>query len=609
MSQALTINKSVLQVMIPFAVLACISVKCDINFIFQYQIIRIIMRRSRFFAPTLKETPAEATAASHRLMLRAGLIRMLSAGIYSLLPIGWSAARKAIEIIREEMENIGGQEFLLPGLNPIDVWDETGRSKEFGEEMFRLRDRKGHVHCLAPTHEEIICSLARGQLRSYRDLPQIWFQIQTKFRDEPRPRGGVLRMRQFIMKDSYSLDRDEKGLDYSYELHRQAYERIFERCGLDYFIVGASSGLMGGSQSQEFMFESTSGEDEVARCDACGYAGNMEVATSDVAPVKGGEAGAMTDVETPGMRTVEEVSRFLDIPAGRLVKTLVYISPSGPIVALISGEDGLSESKLSVVAGGPVRPASPEEVLERLGVEVGFLGPHGDHGLPIYADLRFEDAAGLATGANRNDYHVVGLEFGRDVKPDEYVDLRNVKEGEKCPVCGKPLRIARSIELGHIFKLGTKYSEAMGATYLDDDGAEKPIVMGSYGIGIERILAAAVECGEDEHGIRWKSALAPLEATVIPLNSSDKEVVKQAEEIYKRLNDAGISCLIDDRDARPGVKMKDADLIGYPAQVIVSPRNLAKGIIEIKNRWTGERSFVTPDEVERVITEILDQDY
>jgi len=595
--------------MIPFAVLACISVKCDINFIFQYQIIRIIMRRSRFFAPTLKETPAEATAASHRLMLRAGLIRMLSAGIYSLLPIGWSAARKAIEIIREEMENIGGQEFLLPGLNPIDVWDETGRSKEFGEEMFRLRDRKGHVHCLAPTHEEIICSLARGQLRSYRDLPQIWFQIQTKFRDEPRPRGGVLRMRQFIMKDSYSLDRDEKGLDYSYELHRQAYERIFERCGLDYFIVGASSGLMGGSQSQEFMFESTSGEDEVARCDACGYAGNMEVATSDVAPVKGGEAGAMTDVETPGMRTVEEVSRFLDIPAGRLVKTLVYISPSGPIVALISGEDGLSESKLSVVAGGPVRPASPEEVLERLGVEVGFLGPHGDHGLPIYADLRFEDAAGLATGANRNDYHVVGLEFGRDVKPDEYVDLRNVKEGEKCPVCGKPLRIARSIELGHIFKLGTKYSEAMGATYLDDDGAEKPIVMGSYGIGIERILAAAVECGEDEHGIRWKSALAPLEATVIPLNSSDKEVVKQAEEIYKRLNDAGISCLIDDRDARPGVKMKDADLIGYPAQVIVSPRNLAKGIIEIKNRWTGERSFVTPDEVERVITEILDQDY
>ena len=595
--------------MIPFAVLACISVKCDINFIFQYQIIRIIMRRSRFFAPTLKETPAEAMAASHRLMLRAGLIRMLSAGIYSLLPIGWSAARKAIEIIREEMENIGGQEFLLPGLNPIDVWDETGRSKEFGEEMFRLRDRKGHVHCLAPTHEEIICSLARGQLRSYRDLPQIWFQIQTKFRDEPRPRGGVLRMRQFIMKDSYSLDRDEKGLDYSYELHRQAYERIFERCGLDYFIVGASSGLMGGSQSQEFMFESTSGEDEVARCDACGYAGNMEVATSDVAPVKGGEAGAMTDVETPGMRTVEEVSRFLDIPAGRLVKTLVYISPSGPIVALISGEDGLSESKLSVVAGGPVRPASPEEVLERLGVEVGFLGPHGDHGLPIYADLRFEDAAGLATGANRNDYHVVGLEFGRDVKPDEYVDLRNVKEGEKCPVCGKPLRIARSIELGHIFKLGTKYSEAMGATYLDDDGAEKPIVMGSYGIGIERILAAAVECGEDEHGIRWKSALAPLEATVIPLNSSDKEVVKQAEEIYKRLNDAGISCLIDDRDARPGVKMKDADLIGYPAQVIVSPRNLAKGIIEIKNRWTGERSFVTPDEVERVITEILDQDY
>ncbi len=565
------------------------------------------MRLSHYFAPTLRETPADATAASHRLMLRAGLIKMLSAGIYSYLPLGWSSLRKAMNIVREEMENIGAQEFQLPGLNPIEVWEETGRSASFGEEMFRLKDRKGHLHCLAPTHEEIICSIARGHLRSWRDLPQIWFQIQTKFRDEPRPRGGALRMRQFIMKDSYSLDRDIEGLDHSYSLHREAYERIFNRCGLDYFIVGASSGLMGGSQSQEFMVDSASGEDEVARCDGCGYSANMEVAASLVNSVKGGDPGPLTEVSTPDQRTVEEVSTFLSIPIDRLVKTLIYVSSSGPLMALISGEDELSENKLMSITGGIVRPAAADEVLDWMGAEIGFLGPHGDNKMPIYADLRLEDGKGLVTGANRNGYHVTGLEFGRDIVPDEYVDLRIINEGEDCPTCGRPLRIVKSIEIGHIFKLGTKYSEAMGATYLDEKGAEHPIVMGSYGIGIERIIAAALENGEDADGIRWNSALAPMDVMVIPLNVSDNTVVNQAEEIYRQLNQSGISTIIDDRDARPGVKMKDADLLGIPAQVIVSPRNLSNGTVEIKNRWNGERLFVKPEEVEDIVEEILDK--
>lgn len=564
------------------------------------------MRRSSYFAPTLKETPAEATASSHRLMLRSGLIKMLSAGIYSYLPLGWRAMCKVMNIVCEEMDRIGGQEYQLPCLTPIEIWDETGRSSEYGDDMFKLKDRKGHSYCLAPTHEEIICSIARGQIRSWRDLPQIWYQIQTKFRDEPRPRGGVLRMRQFLMKDSYSLDRDEQGLDISYLKHREAYQRIFERCGLDYFIVGAHSGLMGGSASEEFMFESETGEDEVARCDSCGYAANMEVATSNVDPVKGGEPGTLTEVETPNQRTVEEVSSFLNVPADRLVKTLVYIGPTGPLLALVSGEDELNEAKLTAVVGGPVRPADADEVHEFIGAEIGFLGPHGDYEIPIYADLKFEDIKGLVTGANRNGYHVVGLEFGRDVVPDEYIDLRTIKSNEGCPVCGKQLRIARSIELGHIFKLGTKYSQAMRATYLDEAGVERPIVMGSYGIGVERILAAAIEGSEDEYGIRWNSALTPLDAIVIPLNSSDDAVTLQAEKIYKDLKETGFSTMIDDRDARPGVKMKDADLIGIPAHVIVSQRNLAKGTVEVKDRWNNQRSYIKPGEVSKLIAEILD---
>ncbi|MBM3328014.1 MAG: proline--tRNA ligase [Calditrichaeota bacterium] len=565
------------------------------------------MLRSQYFAPTLKETPSDAVATSHKLLLRAGLVRPLSAGIWTFLPLGWRAARKAEQIVREEMERIGGQEFHFPALNPIDIWNETGRATDFGEELFRLTDRKGRINCLAPTHEEVVCATARGEIRSWRDLPQIWFQIQTKFRDEPRPRGGMLRMRQFIMKDSYSLDRDEEGLDRSYDLHRQAYERIFQRAGLDYFIVGASSGLMGGAQSQEFMVESDAGEDTIARCPSCGYAANIEVASSVVEKPDQGEAGTLNEVATPGQRTVDEVSAYLQVHPSRMVKTLIFATGSGPLMALVAGDDEISEAKLMKAAGGLVRPAHPDEVREWLGVEVGYIGPHGNRTMPVYADLRLEDAVGMITGANRADHHVSGLDLARDARPDEYVDLRVVREGEGCPVCGQGLRLIRAIELGHIFKLGTKYSSAMGAVYLDESGGERPIVMGSYGIGIERILAAAVEGQADGDGIRWNSALTPVDAVIIPLGSGEDDVTRVAGDIEMLLEEEGLAVLLDDRDARAGVKMKDADLMGAPAQVIVSPRNLASGTVELKNRWTGARNFVDPSSIAIAVEEILEE--
>jgi len=406
------------------------------------------------------------------------------------------------------------------------------------------------------------------------------------------------------MKDAYSLDRDEAGLERSYDLHREAYERIFKRCGIAYFIVGASSGLMGGTGSQEFMVESQAGEDSVVRCVKCGYAANLEVAASNPDQVSQGKSRILTEVATPEKRTVEEVSEFLNVPRSRMIKTLIYMSPYGLIIALVSGEDELSESKLTAIVGGAVRPAHPEEVIDQIGAEIGFLGPQGNHGLPIYADLRLHDAKGMVTGANRNGYHVTGLEFIRDFQPNEYVDLREVKAGEKCSVCGDKLCVVRAIELGHIFKLGTKYSSSMLAEYLSEDGKERPIVMGSYGIGIERILAAAIEGNADEHGIRWNSALSPLDAVIVPLGG-DEAVLTQAEDIYKNLKATDLDILIDDREVSPGVKMKDADLIGIPSHVIVSSRNLAKDQIEVKNRWSGERFYVKSGEIEKSIRNIL----
>jgi prolyl-tRNA synthetase len=566
------------------------------------------MRFSKAFLPTLKETPSDAVIPSHALMIRAGMVRQLAAGIYSELPFGWRAMQKAIAIVRQEMDAIGAQELYLPVLNPIEVWEETGRARDFGDEMFRLKDRKGRPMCLAPTHEEIICDLARSFVRSYRDLPQIWYQIQTKMRDEPRPRSGVLRARQFIMKDSYSLDVDQEGLDKSYELHAQAYRRIFERCGLSFFVVGASSGLMGGTGSQEFMVESPHGEDKVVLCNACDYAANLEVAVSRTAPIQDppedNPGAEPKEVPTPEKRTIEEVSGFLNVAPERLIKTLVFMT--GPeqtqsVMALVAGDDELNESKLMAALGGTFRPAHPEEIKDLFGAEVGFLGPVNAPKMPILADPRLQGGRNRITGANRDHYHITGVEVGRHFQPDRWVDLRVVKEGEICVQCGAVLRVTNAIEIGHIFKLGTKYSSAMGANVLDAEGHERPIVMGSYGIGIGRIIACAIESGHDNAGVIWPKPLAPYDIILIALNVREPEISKLAEALYGNLQTKGYEVLYDDREVSPGVKFNDADLLGIPWQVVVSPKSLAKGGVEIKERAVGQRSVIPVAELENTL--------
>ena len=510
--------------------------------------------------------------------------------------------QKAVAIVREEMNRIGAQELYLPVLNPIEVWEETGRARDFGDEMFRLKDRKGRSMCLAPTHEEIICEIARAFVRSYRDLPQIWYQIQTKMRDEPRPRSGVLRARQFLMKDSYSLDLDEERLAKSYDLHAAAYRRIFDRCGLNFFEVGASSGLMGGTGSQEFMVESEHGEDRVAICSACGYAANLEVASSKTAPIQDPPADVDAVepqfVSTPNVRTIEEVSGFLRVSPERLIKTLVFMTGGDqPIMALLAGDDELNESKLMKALGGAFRPAHPDEIKDLFGAEAGFLGAVGAPKMPILADLRLQGGRNRITGANRDHYHITGVEIGRHFKPDRYVDLRTVRDGEGCPLCSGRLRVICAIEIGHIFKLGTKYSAAMGANVLDAEGRERPIVMGSYGIGIGRIVACAIELSHDRDGIIWSDALAPYDVILIGIKLNESEVRRKVEDLYHLLQSSGLDVLYDDRDVSPGFKFKDADLLGIPRQVIVSPRSLTAGGAEIKTRKTGAKTVVPYDQI------------
>jgi len=561
------------------------------------------MLRSRSFIPTLKDSPADATTVSHQLMVRAGLIRQLVAGIYSFLPLGWKSMLKVTSIIREEMNGIGAQEFFLPSLNPIEIWDETGRNAAFGDDMMRVIDRKGRKYALAPTHEEIICYLARSEVRSWRDLPQIWYQIQTKYRDEPRPRSGLLRVRQFLMKDAYSLDIDQEGLDKSYEAHKQAYMRIFERCGLNYFIVGASSGLMGGTGSQEFMIESDAGEDRIVRSPG-GYAANIEIAASIPPKVMDEPSVAATyELSTPTQRTIEEVSGLLGVPAHRLVKTLVYVTDTGkPVVALLRGDDELVEAKLTAVVGEQVVPALPESVGKWFhGADVGFLGPCSVD-LPIYADLRLQSGTNLISGANRNGYHIGGLDVGRDIHPTSFVDLREVKAGEQAIDGSGALHIATSIELGHIFKLGTRYSQAMGATILNDSGVEQPIIMGSYGIGVGRIIVGLIEQDHDKDGIVWNKALTPMLASIVPVNVGNPDLMAIATKLYDQLKNHGVETLLDDRDARAGMKFKDADLVGFPYAVIVGEKAVSEGRLEVKERRTGERKMMSFDECLALLT-------
>ncbi len=553
------------------------------------------MRWSKLFIPTLRDDPAEAEAASHRLMLRAGLIRQLGAGIYSYLPLGRRVMRKIEAIVREEMDAIGGQEFYLPALHPAELWKESGRWELVGEEMFRLRDRKRADMCLGMTHEEVFTGIARSELRSYRELPQIWYQIQAKFRDEPRPKAGVLRGRQFTMKDSYSFDVNAAGLDHAFELHAGAYTRIFHRCGIEAVPVQASSGVMGGTESVEFMAASDAGEDWVVHCPGCGYAANLEKAKSVPARVEDPDDRAEAEkFATPGVRTIEELERFAGgAPANRQIKTLVYVVGGEPMLFLLRGDHELNDVKL-VEATGVVgsRPAHPEEIGALLGAAPGSLGGLGVTRAKVWIDEALRGRRGMTTGANENGFHLRHVDVARDLGHARFADLRSAVAGDACAACGKPLELRKSIEVGHIFKLGTRYSEAMGATVQAADGKPIPIVMGCYGIGIDRIAAAAIEAHHDQNGIAWPLSIAPFQVVITPVKASDPAQAQAAETLLEELEAAGLDVILDDRDERAGVKFKDADLVGIPFRIVLGPRGLAAGNVELFERASKSTSEV-----------------
>ncbi len=581
------------------------------------------MLYSRLFIPTLREVGQEAESVSHRLLLKGGFIRQLASGLYIFLPLGWRVMQRIINILREEMNAIGAQEITCPVLHPAEIWQQTGRWFEIKDEMFRLKDRGGRDMCLGMTHEEVMAWLAAKEIRSYRELPQIWYQIQVKLRDEARPKAGIMRTREFIMKDSYSFDTDEEGLNRSYEIHREAYHRIFTRCGLRFYEVESDPGMMGGRQSHEFMAPSPAGEDEIVLCDSCGYSANIEVAESVVKEIDLQEEGGLEEVFTPEMRTVDEVSAYLGLSPERFIKTLVFMASEGMVIVALRGDQQLNEKRLQRLIG-PFRQALPEEIRDRLGTEPGFIGPHcylgGTQGgtkvppcetpdcyltnngptsppkVRIIADPVLKRGS-YVSGANKKDYHVKGLVPGRDFNPEWY-NLHVVKSGEACPKCGHPLRIEKAIEIGNIFKLGTKYSVPLKAFYLDRSGQQRPIIMGSYGIGPARIMAAAVEQNHDDDGIIWPKSIAPFDIEVIPLSGSD-EVMGLARNIYNSLRERGFDVLLDDRDLRPGVKFKDADLIGIPYQVIIGERGIKEGYIEVKERRRKTTTRLSPDSIHR----------
>ena len=547
------------------------------------------MRWSQMFIPTLREDPADAGAPSHRLLLRAGYVRQLMAGHYSLLPLAVRVRAKIIEIIREEMNGIGGQEVLLPIIHPAEIWQRSGRWEVMGEEMFRLTDRKGARLALGMTHEEIFAVLAQ-ELRSHKQLPQVWYQFQTKLRDEPRPRAGLLRVREFTMKDSYSFDLDQAGLDAAFTRHRDAYLRIFERLGIPAIPVEASSGTMGGSDSTEFMCPAGAGEDMVAYCPDCGYAANVEKATSRLEEVADGPGlDAPERFDTPGVRTIEDLATGYDAPATRQVKTLVYVLDGKLTLVLMRGDHALNEQKLIDATGAAtIRPAQPDEIRAALGALPGSLGAVGVSGYPVLADEALRGRRDMVTGANIDDKHLRGVDVDRDISVGTWADLREVVAGEPCPVCGHPLELLAAIEVGHIFKLGYKYTKAFGVTVLDANGERVHPIMGSYGIGVERALASVVECHHDERGIVWPLAVAPFSVVVVVAQSNDEEVAGAGEALYKELTAAGVEVIIDDRAERAGVKFSDAELTGIPYRITVGKRGLAEGTAELTERLTGE---------------------
>ncbi|WP_406298620.1 proline--tRNA ligase [Embleya sp. NBC_00888] len=551
------------------------------------------MRWSELYVPTLRQDPADADAVSHRLLVRAGYIRQLMAGHYSLLPLAVRVRAKVITIIREEMSRIGSQEMVLPTMHPAEIWQKSGRWEVMGDEMFRLKDRKGSDLALGMTHEEIFTTLAH-ELSSYRDLPQTWYQFQTKFRDEPRPKSGLIRVREFTMKDSYSFDLDAEGLDRSFEAHRQAYVRIFQRLGIPAIAVQASSGTMGGSGSTEFMCPSTAGEDLVVHCPNCDYAANVEKATSRLAEI---EDGAGLDVperfDTPGIKTIENLTKAHGVPADRQIKTLVYMVGGRLTLALLRGDHALVEQKLIDTTGSTdVRPATADEIKAALGAYPGSLGGVGVSDLPILADEALRGRRDMVTGANVDKVHVRGVDVERDIAVGTWADLREVVAGEPCPACGTGLEVEQTVEIGHIFKLGYKYTEALGVNVLGADGERVTPIMGSYGIGVERAMAAVVETHHDKNGIVWPVAVAPFEVAVALLDVDDEKSRVTAEEIYTELVRQRVDTILDDRAERPGVKFKDIELVGIPFRVTVGARSLAEGNVEIVSRASGEKALV-----------------
>jgi len=560
---------------------------------------------SKALIPTLRQTPADAEVVSHQLMLRAGMIRKVASGVYSYLPLAQRAFQNLKTIIREEMNRIGGQEVTLPGVQPSELWEESGRWNLYGKELLRFKDRHERDFCLGPTHEEVITDLVRRETRSYRQLPLILYQLQTKFRDEIRPRFGVMRAREFVMKDAYSFDRDEGGAEESYRIMYQAYSRIFERCGLEFKAVEADTGPIGGSFSHEFMVLADSGEDTIVYCENCGYAANLEKAEikppEEIPLHKSFEA--LETVHTPGKKTVDEVTRFLGVPPEKLIKTIIFETNTVPVAALVRGDHEINEVKLRNLLNCDILSLADDAVVETVtNAPRGFAGPVKIN-VSVYADNSLKTAVNMVAGGNAKDVHYRNVNFPRDFTVDQFVDLRLATVDDPCGRCGKPLKLRKGIEVGHIFKLGTKYSEALKATYLDQQGKETPIVMGCYGIGVGRTVAAAIEQNHDQDGIIFPLSLAPFQVIILPVNINERNLRETAFQLYDELRREGIEVLLDDRDERPGIKFKDADLIGIPIRITIGPRSLEEGKVEMRQRKTGKVELVA---VEKAVATIRD---
>ncbi|NDV20786.1 proline--tRNA ligase [Pseudodesulfovibrio sp. JC047] len=552
------------------------------------------MRLSRYYIPTLKEDPADAEVVSHKLLMRAGMIRKLTSGIYNYLPLGLRSINKVSKIVREEMDRAGAMEVLLPMVQPADLWVETGRWDYYGKELLRLNDRNGRDYCLGPTHEEVITDLVRGEISSYKQLPVNLYQIQTKFRDEIRPRFGLMRGREFIMKDAYSFDKDEEGAEKSYFEMFEAYKKTFSRLGLRFKPVQADSGQIGGDFSHEFMVLAETGEDTIASCLSCDFGANLEkakVAAPAGEDMTNAECPAMETVDTPGQHTVEEVCAFLGVKPSALVKTLLFVVDGNPVAALVRGDREVNDIKLrNLVGGNDIELADEALVTQLTGAPVGFAGPAGlDPDVPIYADHELLVTTDWVAGANKGDTHVKHLSLGRDCSIVKYTDLRVIEPTDPCPECGGTIEFTKGIEVGHVFKLGVKYSEKMEATYLDENGKSKPMIMGCYGIGISRIVASAIEQNNDENGCCFPPSIAPFEVCLIALGGKDQAVADKAEELYAEVVRQGVDAAYDDRKERPGVKFAEADLIGYPMQLVLGGKGLKNGIVEAKDRKTGEK--------------------